>query len=242
MPTSSRRPAGGARPADGPPPRLTAGARVPIEAVEDGDIRIVKVGPMGPYGNNAYIVRDLSARAGFLVDMPLEERPLLEAIEAEGGVQTIVATHWHADHWMSYDAVRSATRAPVLVGDREVHVPEARIDGRLRDGDEVRAGAIRAIALHTPGHTPGSISLRVGGAVITGDTLFRGGPGKTFAAGDLETLLASIDARLLPLPDATVVMPGHGATTTIGRARAGRQEYRRHPRPPGFHGDVEWRR
>ncbi len=78
---------------------------------------------------------------------------------------------------MTYDAVRRATGAPVLVGATEVNVPEARIDGRLRDGQELRVGGIRVVILHTPGHTPGSISLRVGRAVITGDTLFDGGPG-----------------------------------------------------------------
>jgi glyoxylase-like metal-dependent hydrolase (beta-lactamase superfamily II) len=197
---------------------------------------------MGPYGNNAYIVRDTSAHAGLLVDMPLEEGPLLDAIAAEGGVQAVVATHWHLDHWATYDAVRQATGAPVLVGEAEIHVPEERIDGRLRDGQQLHVGGLRIDVLHTPGHTPGSISLRVGQTVITGDTLFDGGPGRTSAAGDLETILASIDARLLPLPARTVVLPGHGATTTIAEAMAGREQYRRHPKPLGFHGDVEWRR
>jgi len=77
--------------------------------------------------------------------------------------------------------------------------------------------------------------------VITGDTLFDGGPGRTSASGDLETILASIDARLLSLPAATVVLPGHGASTSVGEAAAGREQYRRHPKPSGFHGDVEWR-
>jgi glyoxylase-like metal-dependent hydrolase (beta-lactamase superfamily II) len=211
-----------------------------VSVVEDGGVRIVAIGPMGPYGNNAYIVRDTAAGAALLVDMPLDESPLLEAIAAEGGVQTIVATHWHPDHWMTYDAVRKATGAPVMVGEREVRIPEERIDGRLADGDELRVGSIRIAVLHTPGHTPGSISLRVGRAVITGDTLFDGGPGKTAATGDLETILESIDAKLLPLPDATVVMPGHGASTTIAAARAGREAYRAHPKPSGYHGDVEW--
>jgi hydroxyacylglutathione hydrolase len=213
----------------------------PVELLENGDVRILKVGPMGPYGNNAYIVRDTSARAGLLVDMPLEEKPLLEAIAAEGGVQSIVVTHWHHDHWMSYEAVRAATAAPVLVGAQEVNVPEERIDRRLQDGEELVIGGIRVTVLHTPGHTPGSISLRIGRAVITGDTLFDGGPGKTFAAGDLETILAAIDAKLLALPEATIVMPGHGRNTTIDSARAGRERYRLHPKPAGFHGDVEWR-
>ena len=220
---------------------MTPARTVTLEVFEDGDVRIVKVGPMGPYGNNAYIVRDISAGAGLLVDMPLEEESLLSAIAAEGGVATVIATHWHHDHWMTYDAVRRATGAPVLVGESEVNIPDARIDGRLRDGQELLVGGVRVVVLHTPGHTPGSISLRIGRAVVTGDTLFNGGPGKTFAKGDLEVILASIDTKLLPLPDGTAVLPGHGGATTIFETRSGREEYRRHPKASGFHGDVEWR-
>jgi len=211
-----------------------------ITVFEDGDLRIVKVGPMGPYGNNAYIVRDVSARQALLVDMPLEEGPLLEAIAEEGGVQTVIATHWHPDHWMTYDAVRAATGAPVLVGAREINIPAERIDGRLDDGADISVGGARLTVIHTPGHTPGSVSLRAGRAVITGDTLFDGGPGKTSAAGDLETILESIHSRLLPLPAETDVLPGHGGTTTIGESRAGFEAYQRHPKPKGFFGDVTW--
>ncbi|MHB8717694.1 MAG: MBL fold metallo-hydrolase [Candidatus Dormibacteria bacterium] len=213
---------------------------VEVSTIEDGDIRVVAVGPMGPYGNNAYIVRDMSAGAALLVDMPLEESPLLEAIAANGGVQTVIATHWHPDHWMTYDAVRAATGAPVLVGSAEINIPQERIDGRLDDGDEVRVGSVRVRVIHTPGHTPGSISLHVGRALLSGDTLFAGGPGKTFAAGDLETVIASIEGRLLPLPAETVVLPGHGARTDIGASRSGVAAYRLAPKPPGFFGDVEW--
>jgi hydroxyacylglutathione hydrolase len=213
-----------------------------ITIFEDGGVRIVKVGPMGPYNNNAYIVRDVAAGEALLVDMPLDEKPLLDAIAAEGGVRTIVATHWHQDHWMTYDAVRSATSAPVLVGDKEIKIPEERIDGRLADGAEVRVGSARITVLHTPGHTPGSISLRVGRAVISGDTLFDGGPGKTFAKGDLETLLASISAKLLPLPEETNVLPGHGGVTTIGESRQGYDSYKQEPKSAGYFGDVEWPR
>ena len=215
-------------------------AAADVTVVEDGDVRIIKVGPMGPYNNNAYIVRDVAARESLLIDMPLDERPLLHAIAADGGVRTIVATHWHPDHWATYDAVRAATGAPVLVGAREIRIPEERIDGRLDDGQELRVGSTRVGVMHTPGHTPGSISLRVGRALISGDTLFDGGPGKTFASGDLETILQSIAARLLPLDEEIVVLPGHGANTTIGDSRRGYQEYQLHPQPRGYHGDVTW--
>lgn len=213
-----------------------------VSVFEDGDVRVVKLGPMGPYGNNAYIVRDLSRGESLLVDMPLDTSPLLEAIAADGGVRTILATHWHPDHWASYDPVRQATGAPVLVGDREINVAEERIDRRVADGEEVSVGSLRCTVMHTPGHTPGSICLRVGRALISGDTLFDGGPGKTFAAGDLETIVASITGRLHPLPDDVVVMPGHGANTSIGESRSQYAEYASHPHAPGFYGDVEWLR
>ena len=211
-----------------------------VTVIEDGGIRIVQVGPMGPSGNNAYIVRDVAGARSLLVDMPLDEGPLLDAIAAEGGVQMVIATHWHPDHWAAYDAVRAATSAPVHVGAAEINIPPERVDGRLEDGAEVRVGSIRVGVLHTPGHTPGSISLRVGNALISGDTLFRGGPGKTFAAGDLEVIIASIQARLLPLPPETVVLPGHGGRTTIAASRRGVEAYQRSPQARGFFGDVEW--
>ncbi|HEX3606895.1 MAG TPA: MBL fold metallo-hydrolase [Candidatus Dormibacteraeota bacterium] len=211
-----------------------------FETFEDGDVRIVKVGPMGPYENNAYLVRDLARGESVLVDMPVEEGQLLEAIAADGGVRTIIVTHWHPDHWSSYDAVRTATSAPVLVGAKEIRIPAERIDGRLDHGATVPVGGQAIEVLHTPGHTPGSISLRIGRAVISGDTLFRGGPGKTSASGDLETLIRSIVDHLHPLDDETVVLPGHGASTTIGESRRQYAQYVNNPHDPGFYGDVEW--
>src|SRR5579872_6063111 len=86
---------------------------------------VIKVGPMGPYGNNAYLLHDADARDTLLVDMPLDEQPLLAAI-AEVNVHQVVATHWHQDHWMTYDPVRLATGAPVFVGDQEIRIPKER--------------------------------------------------------------------------------------------------------------------
>src|SRR5581483_9472212 len=176
---------------------------------------VVKVGPMGPYGNNAYILHDAEAKDSLLVDMPLDEQPLLEAIAA-------------------------ATQAPVLVCDKEINIPPERIDGRLSHGQEIKVGSKRVTVLHTPGHTPGSICLRIGRSLISGDTLFQGGPGKTSAPGDLETIVRSIVTHLHPLPEETVVMPGHGPNTTIAEAKREYAEYLRHPWPADFYGDVEW--
>ena len=213
-----------------------------VTVFESGGVRIVRVGPMGPFNNNAYIVRDVAAGLAMLVDMPLDEGPLLDAIASEGGVQTVVATHWHSDHWMTYDAVRKATSAPVLVGDHEINIPGERIDRRVGDGEELRLGDVRVTVMHTPGHTPGSISLRVGRALISGDTLFDGGPGRTFAQGDLETILETIASKLLPLPNETTVLPGHGGATTIAESRVGYEAYQLNPLEAGYFGDVEWPR
>jgi hydroxyacylglutathione hydrolase len=96
----------------------------------------------------------------------------------------------------------------------------------LGDGAGLRFGSQQARVVHTPGHTPGGISLVVGAHVFTGDTLFPGGPGLTgWPLSDFPTIIESIRGRLFGLPDATVVHPGHGATTTIGAERPHLQEW-----------------
>ncbi len=111
---------------------------------------------------------------GVLVDPGPQstEEKLLEAL-GDANVQAIVATHWHPDHWMSYDLVRGATKAPVHVHEAEVRIPPERIDARVKDGQEIRVGSARLQVIHTPGHTPGSICLYspTHRLVIVGDVL-----------------------------------------------------------------------
>jgi glyoxylase-like metal-dependent hydrolase (beta-lactamase superfamily II) len=210
-----------------------------VETYREGDIEVVKIGPMGPYGNNAYIVADTSARESLIVDMPAEGERILEAL-ADAKVKSIVATHWHPDHWMSYDLVRGATGAPVYVHEAEIKIPPERIDARVRDGEELTVGSARLRVIHTPGHTPGSICLLLGKVLLTGDTLFPGGPGRTAEPGDLSTLVRSIVERLHPLPEDINVWPGHGDVTTIGRSRQEYQMFASRPHRPDLHGDVTW--
>ena len=210
-----------------------------MDVYREGDIEVLRLGPLGPYGNNAYIIADASAKQSLLVDMPAEGEKLLEAL-AGGDVQAIVATHWHPDHWMSYDLVRGATRAPVYVHEAEIKIPPERIDARVRDGDEIRVGSARVHVIHTPGHTPGSICLRLGKVLLTGDTLFPGGPGRTVSPDDLRTVVRSIAEKLLPMEDDVLVWPGHGDTTTIGRSRAEYELFRVRPHRPDLAGDVTW--
>lgn len=210
-----------------------------MEIHREGDIEVVRLGPLGPYGNNAYIVSDTAAKASLIVDMPAEGEKLLEAL-GDAGVQAIVATHWHPDHWMSYDLVRGATKAPVYVHEEEIKIPPERIDARVKDGQEIRVGSARLQVIHTPGHTPGSICLKLGRVLLTGDTLFPGGPGRTQSPDDLRTVVRSIAERLLPLEDEVLVWPGHGDPGTIGETRTAYQAFAVRPHRPDLAGDVTW--
>ena len=210
-----------------------------MDIYREGDIEVVRLGPLGPYGNNAYIVADAAAKASLIVDMPAEGEKLLEAL-GDANVQAIVATHWHPDHWMSYDLVRGATKAPVYVHEDEIKIPPERIDARVKDGQEIRVGSARLQVIHTPGHTPGSICLRLGKVLLTGDTLFPGGPGRTQQPEDLQTVVRSIAEKLLPLEDDVLVWPGHGDPGTIGRSRAEYQAFAMRPHRPDLAGDVTW--
>ncbi len=210
-----------------------------MEAYREGDIEVVRLGPLGPWGNNAYIVADTSAKESLIVDMPAEGEKILEAV-ADAKVRSIIATHWHTDHWMSYDLVRGATGAPVYVHESEINVPPERIDARLRDGQEIAVGSARLRVVHTPGHTPGSICLLLGKLLLTGDTLFPGGPGRTTSPEDLSTIVRSIVERLYPLSDDVRVWPGHGDTTTIGRSREEYRIFAARSHRPDLSGDVTW--
>jgi hydroxyacylglutathione hydrolase len=166
-----------------------------------------------------------------------------EAIVAELGVRAtyLVHTHAHFDHIGCLGELRELTGARGLLHaadlplyrqqdklTRAFGLPPVKIvsiDGDLRQGDRLNAGAATLEVLHTPGHTPGSASFAVttgDGAplLLTGDTLFRGGVGRWDIGGtSLEDIVASIRAKLFAYPDATIVVPGHGPQTTIGTER-----------------------
>lgn len=178
-----------------------------------------------------------------MVDPGGEEERVLAAVEELGlRVVRIVHTHAHFDHMGATRALQERTGAETLLNagdDFLVEVfpdqarllglpldlgPAPRIDASLEDGQEVRFGEACSLVLHTPGHTPGSVcfSLRTpeGMLLLSGDTLFRLGVGRTdLPRGSYDALQASIRERLLVLDDATRVIPGHGPETTIGFER-----------------------
>jgi len=210
-----------------------------MQTHEEGTLRLTKVAALGPYDNNAYIIADTATNEALIVDMPAGSERLLEA--ASGLlVKAVLLTHTHPDHWAAYDLVKDKTGAPVLCHPAELIMPASRIDQPLADGDEVAAGSLTVRAVHTPGHTPGSTCFLAGGFLLSGDTLFPGGPGRTQTPQDLQQTLTSISNRLLALADETVVLPGHGADTTVREARSAYQAFASRPHPADLCGDVSW--
>jgi len=200
---------------------------------------VIKVGPLGPYANNAYVIVDRATKQSIVVDAPYESAKTVEAARGTD-VQMIVVTHRHADHWAEIELVKEALGAPVWCheGDRAPYAKH--VFDTLADGAEIVLGASKVRVMHTPGHTPGSICLLVDGFLISGDTLFPGGPGRSDSPADLRQMVDSIALRLLPLPDDTAVYPGHGHNTTIAASKREHAVFASKPHPADLHGDVTW--
>ncbi len=210
-----------------------------MEVFEDGSLRLTKVGPLGPYANNAYVIADRDAAEAVIVDMPAESSQTLEAV-GDLRVVAVLLTHTHPDHWPEYDLVKGTTGAPVLCHPAERMLPAEKIDRPLADGDRLAVGGLSLLVIHTPGHTPGSCCFLVGRYLIAGDTLFPGGPGHSNSPQELQQNIASITERLYTLPGDTLVLPGHGDNTTIEQSRQEYAVFASRPHPPDLHGDVLW--
>lgn len=172
---------------------------------------------VGPVENNVYIVRCRETGDSLLIDAANEHDLLLELCR-DLNVRQVVETHGHWDHIQAVEAVRDAGIDVAVTQADAGMLPS--YDQILEDESSVQVGRLRVATIATPGHTPGSMCFAVEGTplLFTGDTLFPGGPGNTsFENADFATIIRSIDGRLFAAFGAdTLVLPGHGAGTTIG--------------------------
>jgi glyoxylase-like metal-dependent hydrolase (beta-lactamase superfamily II) len=199
--------------------------------------------PVGALGCNCSVIGDEASREAIVIDPGDDIADINEIIARHSlTVKMIVITHAHIDHIGGAAKLRALTGAPVYMHEADkalsdhleiqarwlgMETPEnPGIDKSAHEGDVIRAGAIEACVLHTPGHTPGSISLYIPleSKVIAGDTLFEGSIGRTdLPGGNMSQITRSIQGKLYTLPEETVVIPGHGGLTSI------RQEKRHNP-------------
>ncbi len=181
---------------------------------------------VGPIDNNVYVLRCRRTGDAMLVDAANEHEALLEVCQRLG-VNQVVETHGHWDHIQAVPAVRDAGISVSVTAADAAMLPS--YDLILEDDSVLQVGKLRVRTIATPGHTPGSICFAVEGTplLLTGDTLFPGGPGNTkFEGGDFPTIIRSIEQRLFArFSGETVVLPGHGSSTTIGAESPSLQEW-----------------
>lgn len=180
------------------------------------EVHAVVVGPMD---NNVFVVRCTETGDAVLIDAANEHERLLDLCAALG-VRRVIETHGHWDHIQAVPAVRDAGYS-VGITAADSSMLDA-YDEVLDDDDVIAVGRLRLRTIATPGHTAGSMCFALEGSplLFSGDTLFPGGPGATgFEGGDFPTIIRSIDDRLFARPADTLVLPGHGAWTTIGAER-----------------------
>jgi len=204
------------------------------------DLMFVKQIQVGQFAIFAYIVGCKTTKEALIIDPAAEESRLLEEASSKGyKIKYIVNTHSHIDHIMGNRRMKELTNAEIIIHEKESrslinqspHMmnmfnaePSPPADITVREGDTVTIGRVTLKVIHTPGHSPGSISLYNDGIVFTGDTLFVGAVGRTdLAGGSWEVLASSIHEKLFVLPDETIVAPGHNygdsAKSTIGREK-----------------------
>jgi glyoxylase-like metal-dependent hydrolase (beta-lactamase superfamily II) len=203
----------------------------PADVHELTDLIVTKVA-VGPYDNNAYLLRCRGTGVQVLVDAAAEPDRLLELIGADG-LAAVVTTHRHGDHWQALADVVAATGARTYASGEDAPEIPVTTDEYLFDGDSLDVGDVSLSIIALRGHTPGSIALLYDDPVgaphlFTGDSLFPGGPGNTEGdAARFDSLMTDLETRVFDrLPDETWVYPGHGKDTTLGAERASLPEWR----------------
>ncbi|UCF69609.1 MAG: MBL fold metallo-hydrolase [Acidobacteriota bacterium] len=199
---------------------------------------IVETLVVGPLQVNCYLIGDEETGRGAIVDPGQDAARIIESVQRSGlSIESIIATHGHFDHIGAAAPVKHAfPDAPFIIHEEDLYLvrdsqasaarwglsidqaPEP--DRFLADGETLKVGPLALEVRHTPGHSPGGVSLVCDDRVFVGDALFQGSVGRTdFPRGSMEQLAHAIRTRLYTLPDETLVLPGHGPPTTIGEEK-----------------------
>lgn len=194
---------------------------------------IIKNLVVGPLEENCFIIGDALTKASMVVDPGDEPERIMQAVsESRLDVKYIVCTHAHFDHVGAVAFIKKRTGAEIVIHEDELELyrgardqavffgyelePLPEPDIMVKDGSKIKIGNLSFSVLHTPGHSPGSMSIFGEGIILTGDTLFAGSVGRTdFYGGDMNKLKKSF-GQIMALPPETRVLAGHGPESTIG--------------------------
>ena len=182
---------------------------------------------VGPYDNNVFVLRCKHTGDAVLIDAANEHELLLEMCTSLG-VRRVLETHGHHDHIQAIPAMREAGYTVAVASADAQMLTDVGYDSFIDDEEIIEVGRLRLEVIHTPGHTPGSVSFKVVDAplLFTGDTLFPGGPGAThFPGGNFEQIIQSIDTKLFTYAPDTMILPGHGVDSVLSTERPHLQEW-----------------
>ena len=199
---------------------------------------------VGEFECNCYLLVGSGGRLAALIDPGDQPDDILHLVGPRQVTQILI-THGHLDHVGGLEAVRRALGAPVGIHPADAEAYGLQPDFYLEGGDSFNLEEGRLEIVHIPGHTPGSVALRLVEQdqfqrAIVGDAIFPGGPGYTATPQDLATSLDSLARTVFTWDDEVVLYPGHGGPTTIGAERAAFETFSVGPLPPDLCGDVTW--
>ena len=186
---------------------------------------------VGPMDNNSYLLRCAATGAQVLIDAAAEPDRIMDMVGADG-LTSIITTHRHADHWGALAEVQRRTGAPVYAHAEDVPGIAVAVDHPVREGEVIVFGQCALSTIHLVGHTPGSLVLGYDDPaghnhLFTGDCLFPGGVGRTWSAGDFDSLYDGVVSKIFDrYDDETWVYPGHGDDTIVGNERPHLDEWR----------------
>jgi glyoxylase-like metal-dependent hydrolase (beta-lactamase superfamily II) len=196
---------------------------------------------VGPWPMNTYVLIDPESNASAIIDPGADADKIL-ALTAGTQVMAIFITHGHADHVGVLAEVKAASHAPVYMNPIDAEGFKIKFDQPLYHHQQVAVGNQQLHAIHTPGHTPGLTCLDLGdGRILVGDTIFVGGPGKTWSPDDFATTMQTMQQIVFTWPDETRFFPGHGPSGTIGEERPAFDAFVARGWKRKLHGDVTWK-